>query len=71
MTEAEHVARLVERLRKDHPDPAQRAALYAEPGRLATYVESLMQGHDTDAAALARIRAAVQAAEDGKPHHDD
>ena len=67
---ADHVERIVDRLRKDHPDPAQRDEIYAEPGRLDTYVATLMQGQDTDDGELARIVAAVRAAEDGQPYHD-
>ncbi|HUS28775.1 MAG TPA: hypothetical protein VMZ53_09700 [Kofleriaceae bacterium] len=66
----EHVSRIVERLRKDHPDPAQREQLYEEDGRLDAYVATLMQGQDADEADVARIAKAVRAAEDGKPYHD-
>ena len=70
MTVEDHVTRIVERLRKDHPDPAQREELYQEQGRLQTYVEALMAGQDADAQQIAQIAKAVRAAEDGKPYHD-
>jgi len=63
----EHVARIVERLRKDHPDPAMRTALYAEPGRMTEYVRTLMNGQDSDESEIARIAKAVQGADDGQP----
>ena len=62
-TEPDHVTRIVDRLRRDHPDPEQRQQLY-DDGKLPAYVEVLMQGHDGDVAA---ITEAVQAAEDGTP----
>ena len=64
----DHVARIVERLRKDHPDPKMREELYADRERLATYVRTLMNDQGADEAAIAQIAAAVHAAEDGKPH---
>lgn len=64
MDEQDHVARIALRLRKDHPDPAMRAELYAESGRMLEYVRTLMNGHDVDDPTIARIAAAVQAAED-------
>lgn len=69
MSDEEHVTRIVERLRKDHPDPEQRERLYSEGG-LDAYVGQLMQGQDADDNAIARITKAVRAAEDGKPYHD-
>ena len=63
-TEAELTARITERLRKDHPDPAERAKLYTD-GKLVTYVSALA-GEVTDPALLARVAAAVHAAEDGQ-----
>lgn len=65
-TEADHVARIVERLRKDHPDPGMRQQLY-DDGGLPDYVAVLMQGQDADDAMLARIVDAVRTAEDGTP----
>ena len=63
-TEQEHIARITERLRRDHPDPKMREQLY-EQGRLSDYVRTLMPEVD-DAAALDRIVRAVRAAEDGQ-----
>lgn len=62
-TEADHVERITDRLRRDHPDPKMRQQLY-ETGGLADYVRVLMQPVD-DAALLERVTAAVRAAEDG------
>lgn len=70
MSTEDHVTRIVERLRKDHPDPAQREELYADAERLHAYVEVLMQGQDAAGASVAQIAKAVRSAEDGKPHHD-
>lgn len=64
-TEQDHVARIVDRLRRDHPDPKMRAQLYDEGG-LPEYVRTLMNGHD-DGGAFDRIVDAVRAAEDGQP----
>lgn len=61
---SEHVDRIVERLRRDHPDPAMRAKLYAGD-KLDAYVRSLL--HDVDDATLAQVIAGVRAAEDGTP----
>jgi hypothetical protein len=58
------IDRVVERLRRDHPDPELREQLYAE-GKLAAYVRVLVA--DADDAELATIAAAVRAAEDGTP----
>lgn len=63
-TEADHVERITERLRRDHPDPKMREQLY-ESGGLPDYVRVLMQDVD-DPALLERVTAAVRAAEDGK-----
>ncbi len=63
-SEAEHVERITERLRKDHPDPKMRQQLY-DSGGLPEYVQVLMQQVD-DAALIERVTAAVRAAEDGK-----
>ncbi len=65
-SEADHVARIVDRLRRDHPDPKIRQELY-EAGGLPDYVRVLMQGFDDDAAVLDRVTAAVRVAEDGRP----
>lgn len=65
MTEQAHVTRIVERLRRDHPDPAMRAQLY-EDGKLGAYVETLMNDID-DPALVERVTRAVRAAEDGTP----
>lgn len=67
-TNADHVTRIVERLRRDHPDPAMREELYAD-GKLGEYVRTLMNGHDVDDATIDEIAAAVHAAEDGTPNH--
>lgn len=64
-TEEELVARVTERLRRDHPDPAQRARLY-DGDKLARYVSSVAQDIDDDAV-LDRVVAGVRAAEDGEP----
>ncbi|CAN5787036.1 hypothetical protein BH11MYX2_BH11MYX2_02030 [soil metagenome] len=69
MSEADHVTRIVERLRKDHPDPAIRAQLYESADKWQAYVDVLMNGQDADATTLARIASAVRAAEDGEAHH--
>ena len=61
--ESPHVARIVERLRRDHPDPAMRAKLYSGD-KLATYVRTLMNGIE-DEGLISRIVACVRAAEDG------
>lgn len=61
MSEQEHIERIVDRLRRDHPDPAMRQQLYDEGGLLA-YVETLLNGADADAQ---RVADAVRAAEDG------
>ena len=58
---SQDVERIVERLRRDHPDPAMRAQLYAED-KLAAYVRVLMGGVDDP-----DVVAAVRAAEDGTP----
>lgn len=62
-TEADHIERITDRLRRDHPDPAMRQQLY-DSGGLPDYVRVLMQGIDDDEL-LARVTAAVRAAEDG------
>lgn len=61
--EAEQVARISERLRRDHPDPAMRQQLY-DSGGLPDYVRVLLQADD--AALIERVIAGVRAAEDGK-----
>ncbi|HEY0134062.1 MAG TPA: hypothetical protein VGB85_08280 [Nannocystis sp.] len=63
-TEADHIERITDRLRRDHPDPKMRQQLYDE-GKLPEYVRTLMQEAD-DEALLERVTAAVRAAEDGK-----
>ena len=63
--EADHIARIVDRLRRDHPDPKIREELYASGG-LPDYVHALMRDVD-DAALVERVIAAVRAAEDGTP----
>ena len=63
-TETDHVVRITDRLRRDHPDPAMRQQLY-DRGGLPDYVRTLMSGVD-DPALLERVTAAVRAAEDGK-----
>jgi hypothetical protein len=70
MSSDEHTARIVERLRKDHPDPAVREELYGDRERLLAYVENLMSGQEADAATIAAIAGAVREAEDGLPYHD-
>ncbi len=62
-TEADHVARITDRLRRDHPNPEMRQQLY-DSGGLPDYVRVLMPEVD-DPALLARVTAAVRAAEDG------
>lgn len=63
-SEADHIERICERLRRDHPDPKMRQQLY-DDGGLPDYVRVLLQGVD-DPAVLERVTAAVRAAEDGK-----
>ena len=58
--------RITARLRRDHPDPAQREALYAA-GKLDGYVRALAPELADDDAAITRLVAAVRAAEDGQP----
>ncbi len=67
-TEHDHIERITERLRKDHPDPAIREELYANGG-LPEYVKVLM-GEVDDPAILERVTAGVRAAEHGEPTHD-
>ena len=62
VTEEEHIARIVDRLRRDHPDPAIRAELYTS-GRLIAYVEQLLDAEDK--ALAERVASGVHAAEDG------
>ncbi len=64
-TEADQIAWIVDRLRRDHPDSKIREQLY-DDGGLPEYVRTLMQPID-DQAVLDRITAAVRAAEDGQP----
>ena len=71
MSEQEHVTRIADRLAKDHPDPDLRKELYDDEARMIEYVRVLMNDQDADEAALARIAKAVQAADDGQPHHDE
>jgi hypothetical protein len=63
--EQAHITRIVERLRKDHPDPKMREQLY-DKGALPDYVRTLMNGVDDDGL-IDRITAAVRDAEDGQP----
>lgn len=63
MSDQEHIDRIVDRLRPDHPDPAMRAKLYDEGGLLA-YVEVLL-GQDNDEALAKRVADGVRAAENG------
>ncbi|HEY4176006.1 MAG TPA: hypothetical protein VGM90_04215 [Kofleriaceae bacterium] len=63
MSEADHVERIVERLRKDHPDPKARAELYASPDRWHAYIEMMMNGQDADEEAIGRLVKLVRAAE--------
>jgi RecB family endonuclease NucS len=62
-SEATQVERFVERLRRDHPDPAMRAKLYAGD-KLDAYVRALMTDEGDDAV-IQRVVAAVRNAEDG------
>lgn len=61
-TEEDHIARIVERLRRDHPDPALRMQLY-DDGGLPAYVELLLDSDDPGI--KERVIAGVRAAEDG------
>ncbi len=63
VTEADHVERITDRLRRDHPDPKMRQQIY-DSGGLPEYVQALMQQVD-DRALIERVTAAVRAAEDG------
>ena len=66
MTSADpDVARIAERLKRDHPDPKLREQLYTD-AKLPAYVESVL-GREADAATIDRIAAAVRAADDGLP----
>lgn len=69
-TEQDIVARITERLRRDHPDPDMRAKLYAED-KLGEYVQVLMGERSDDAALVKRVATAVQHADDGTPAHDE
>jgi hypothetical protein len=62
-TEADHIERITQRLRRDHPDPKMRQQLY-DDDKLPGYVRALMQEVD-DEPLLERVTAAVRAAEDG------
>ena len=62
-SEADHVERITQRLRRDHPDPTMRQQLY-DSGGLPDYVRVLMQPLDAPEL-LKRVTAAVHAAEDG------
>lgn len=62
-TEADHVERITERLRRDHPDPKMRQQIY-DSGGLPGYVRVLLPEVE-DQALLERVTAAVRAAEDG------
>jgi hypothetical protein len=62
-TEEDHVSRIVERLRKDHPNPEMRAQLYDE-GKLDDYVRTLLNDAADDEL-VERVTASVRAAEDG------
>ena len=62
-SDEEQIARIVERLRRDHPDPAMREQLY-EDGGLPDYVRILLDDSDDDELAE-RVAAGVRAAEDG------
>lgn len=64
-TEQAYIARITDRLRRDHPDPKMRAKLY-DDGGLPEYVQTLMREVE-DQAVLARVIAGVRAAEDGQP----
>lgn len=61
--EQAHVDRIVDRLRKDHPDPKMREQLY-DKGGLPDYVRTLMNGVDDDDL-IDRVTSAVRDAEDG------
>ncbi|CAN5911960.1 hypothetical protein BH11MYX3_BH11MYX3_38950 [soil metagenome] len=65
ITEQDHVERITDRLRRDHPDPKIREQFYEEGG-LPEYVRSLMQTED-DAELIDRVTSGVRAAEDGQP----
>ncbi len=56
------IERIVERLRKDHPDPKMRQQLY-DKGGLPAYVRVLMPEASDEA--LGEVTSAVRAAEDG------
>ena len=61
-----HVDRILDRLRRDHPDPAMREELYANGG-LPDYVRVLMNGVDGTDAMIDRIVSGVRDADDGTP----
>jgi hypothetical protein len=64
-TEQDYIARITDRLRRDHPDPKMRQRLYDEGG-LPEYVQVLMREVE-DPAVIERVTAGVRAAEDGQP----
>lgn len=61
-SEDDLIARVIDRLHRDHPDPKMREELY-EDDRLAVYVGTLVRDVDDDAV-LARVVAGVRAARD-------
>jgi hypothetical protein len=65
VSDADDVARILDRLKRDHPDPALREQLYRD-GKLSAYVAALLD-HGSDRAAVDRIAGAVRAADDGQP----
>ena len=69
-TESDLVARITERMRRDHPDPALRQTFYAE-GKLPEYVRVLIGDRADDSDLVERVVVAVQRSDDGTPAHDE
>lgn len=61
-SEDDLIARVIDRLHRDHPDPKMREELY-DGDRLSVYVGSLVRDVDDDAV-VARVVEGVRAAKD-------
>lgn len=59
----DHADRIIERLRRDHPDPDVRRELY-EDGKLPAYVRGLL-GEIDDEAVIEGVIAEVRMGDDG------
>ena len=69
-TEQDSVARIAERMRRDHPDPDERRKFYEE-GKLPDYVRVLLGERADDVALVDRVAAAVERVDDGTPAHHE